>query len=80
MSSFIDDGGVILNITQCSSGSVQQGLYESSSIFNEIGVVSGQDMTAEAALTKMMTILTGDNAAEAALLLAQNIRGELTPT
>ena len=53
----ISKGTVILNITQCVAGSVQQGMYENSSKLNEIGIVSGNDMTLEAAITKMMFLL-----------------------
>ena len=45
-------GIIILNISQCEGGSVDQGKYETSSALNKIGVVSGKDMTYEAAVTK----------------------------
>ncbi|MEZ4857587.1 MAG: asparaginase [Flavobacteriaceae bacterium] len=47
----------VVNVTQCSGGSVAMGLYETSSHLKEIGVVSGKDITTEAALGKMMYLL-----------------------
>lgn len=54
---YIASGGVVVNITQCFSGAVDQGKYANSTMFNEIGVVSGKSMTTEAAITKTMHLL-----------------------
>lgn len=53
----IDNGMIILNVTQCQSGAVLQGKYKTSSDLEAIGVLSGQDITTEAAITKLMFLL-----------------------
>ncbi|WP_338375820.1 asparaginase [uncultured Flavobacterium sp.] len=47
----------VINVTQCSGGSVNMGQYETSTQLKNIGIVSGKDITSEAAITKLMYLL-----------------------
>ena len=79
LESAIHNGKIILNISQCIAGSVSQGLYETSSQLDKIGVVSGKDMTTEAAITKMMFLLAQDlTIEELKTQLTNSLRGELS--
>lgn len=75
----ITNGLQIVNVTQCSIGSVTMGQYETSTAFKEIGVISGKDITTEAAITKLMYLL-GQNISspEFKKLFETSLRGEMT--
>lgn len=74
----IDRGIIIYNVTQCKSGAVEQGLYQTSLRLGQLGVVSGADITTEAALAKMMFLLgEGYSGEELAMLLTRSLRGEM---
>jgi L-asparaginase len=74
----IGKGTLVLNISQCPGGMVVQGKYETSKVLQEIGVLSGGDMTTEAALTKLMVLLGEYGREEAKLKIVKSIAGELS--
>jgi len=74
----ISKGMIVLNISQCPGGMVVQGKYETSKVLQEIGVLSGGDMTTEAALTKLMVLLGEFGSIDAKLKIVRSIAGELT--
>lgn len=76
---YINKGIIILNVTQCMAGAVEHGKYETSIKLNNIGVISGRDITSEAAITKMMYLFgKGHEASEVKELLNKSLRGEMT--
>ena len=72
-------GIVVINITQCTTGTVKMGMYEASTKLLDAGVVSGLDLTPEAALTKLMYLLgKTDDTEEVKRLMSIDICGEQT--
>lgn len=70
---------IVLNITQCAEGKVIQGMYQTSSTLKKIGVISGNDLTFESAITKLMFLLGQNlNNTQIKKQLQLDLRGELT--
>jgi L-asparaginase len=74
----INNGLIILNISQCPGGMVDQGRYETSKWLKEIGVISGGDMTTEAAITKLMLLIGEHGVVKTKELIGKPIAGEIT--
>ena len=78
IANLIDDGIPVINVTQCAGGSVVMGAYETSIALKKMGVISGKDITTEAAIAKLMFLL-GENLSSKAFktIYETSIRGEM---
>ena len=75
----IDQGIKIVNVTQCKSGSVMMGHYDTSLMLKNIGVIDGKDITTESAIAKLMYLLShGLSAEDFTMFFENSLRGELT--
>jgi len=72
-------GIVIVNVTQCASGAVEADRYEGGKALKSIGVLSGYDITTEAAVTKLMFLFGhGFTSEEVKERMKSSISGEMT--
>jgi L-asparaginase len=75
----IKRGLVVVNITQCHGGTVEQGVYATSTRLQALGVIGGGDLTTESALTKLM-FLCGNyhKVIDIKRFMSKSLRGELS--
>ena len=72
-------GKVLMNVTQCMSGTVNMDIYATGKALEKAGVVSGRDITTEGALAKLFFLMgkSGDNEWVKARL-GDNLKGEIS--
>jgi L-asparaginase len=72
-------GTPVINVSQCSAGSVEMTKYEAGRKYHEIGLISAGDMTFEAALCKTMFLLGKDlKGEEFKGAFAEDLKGEVS--
>jgi L-asparaginase len=74
----VDKGKTVLNISQCQEGFVNMKAYKTGNNLYKCGVVSGADMTLEAATAKMMWLLGNEDIKALDELIGENLKGELS--
>lgn len=75
----LNRGIIIINVTQCIAGSVEMWRYETGLHMLGMGIVSGYDITTEAALTKLMYLLGNFNdVSEVKKMLNKSLKGEIS--
>ena len=78
LSTAIKNGLIIVNVTQCSGGSVLMGQYETSLALESIQLISGKDISTEGALAKLMYMLgSGVSKASFKTIFETSLRGEM---
>ena len=79
LSQGIQQGKIIMNISQCLHGEAVRGQYETNEPFEKAGVICGKDMTTEAAITKLMFLLGQElSNDEIKQLFQTDLRGEVS--
>lgn len=74
-----EQGIIVVNITQCSKGSVEMGRYETGLQLLQAGVLNGYDCTLESMVTKLMFLLGHEYSKERIIeLMHTSIAGEFT--
>ena len=75
----VSRGVVVVNVTQCIGGSVSMGQYETSTQLKRIGIISGKDITTEAAVAKMMYLLAKELSPKVfKTIFETSLRGEMS--
>lgn len=74
----VAQGSLLMVISQCQKGQVQFSRYAASARLSELSIINGQDMTLEAAYTKLVVLFSlGYNTSKVRVLMGQNIAGEM---
>ena len=75
-----EKGIVLVNLTQCLQGRVNMSGYATGNALAKAGVISGADLTIEAALAKLHVLLSqGLSSEQIKSAIQTNLKGELTP-
>ncbi|MDD3567648.1 MAG: type I asparaginase [Bacteroidales bacterium] len=75
----VDRGILVFNVTQCKAGGVDMDKYDNGLLLKKAGVVSGNDITIEAAVVKLMFILGQDiTSQELRVKVQESISGEIS--
>lgn len=70
---------IVVNVTQCERGGIEEGVYETNHLMTEMNIVSGSDMTPEAAITKLMyTLARWSQFEDIERVMETNMNGELS--
>ena len=74
-----DAGKILLNVTQCKAGTVNMDLYATGASLKHVGVLSGADITTEAALGKLFSLMgRSENNKWVKTMLEKDLCGEIS--
>lgn len=77
LSDYVNSGGILVTVSQCTRGSVQPAAYASGHFLEHLGSWNGKDLTTEAAITKLMWVLA-NNFGNAKLRFEEAVCGEIS--